>query len=324
MSRWYGLKALVEDVVENGSRAVEQVHRETARRPFRHPGADSAHRAARAQRAAHSRRGADDGLRKHPARHTRAARGRPQSRGQFDRQHAGFPRLFWLKSEVMKPWELLGETRTPDGEDMTLTRSGSEYVILASGKPLMSSRMHGSEEALATFGCARARTLEQPCVLVGGLGMGFTLRATLDLLPPDATVVVAELVPAVVDWNRGPLGPLAGHPLKDRARAASRSATWRRRCARAPAGSTPCCSTSTMARPRSPPRTTPASTTIAGSPPRARRSRPAACWRCGRRGRIGKFEQRLRYGGFTVERGARARPSEKRRPAPHHLPRLLP
>ena len=53
-------------------------------------------------------------------------------------------------------------------------------------------------------------------MLVGGLGMGFTLRATLDVLPPDATVVVAELVPAVVEWNRGPLGPLAGHPLKDR------------------------------------------------------------------------------------------------------------
>ena len=116
----------------------------------------------------------------------------------------------------MRPWELLGETRTPDGEDMRLTRQGSEYVILASGKPLMSSRMHGSEEALAAFGCREARTRESPCVLIGGLGMGFTLRATLDVLPPDATVVVAELVPAVVDWNRGPLGSLADHPLKDR------------------------------------------------------------------------------------------------------------
>ena len=115
----------------------------------------------------------------------------------------------------MQPWELLGETRTPDGEDMRLSRQGSEYVILASGKPLMSSRMHGSEEALAAFGCRDARLLDEPCVLVGGLGMGFTLRATLDLLPPAATVVVAELVPAVVDWNRGPLGPLAGDPLKD-------------------------------------------------------------------------------------------------------------
>ena len=116
----------------------------------------------------------------------------------------------------MRPWELLGETRTPDGEDMRLTRQGSEYVILASGKPLMSSRMHGSEEALAALGCRDARMRETPCVLVGGLGMGFTLRATLDVLPPGAAVVVAELVPAVVDWNRGPLGPLADHPLKDR------------------------------------------------------------------------------------------------------------
>ena len=99
---------------------------------------------------------------------------------------------------------------------MTLTRHGGEYVILASGQSLMSSRMHGSEEALAMFACGRARTLDEPCVLVGGLGMGFTLRATLDLLPPAATVVVSELVPAVVDWNRGPLGPLARHPLKDK------------------------------------------------------------------------------------------------------------
>ncbi len=98
---------------------------------------------------------------------------------------------------------------------MRLTRQGSEYVIFAGGKPLMSSRMHGSEEALAAFGCREAREREEPCVLVGGLGMGFTLRATLDLLPPGAAVVVAELVPAVVEWNRGPLGPLAGHPLKD-------------------------------------------------------------------------------------------------------------
>ena len=67
---------------------------------------------------------------------------------------------------------------------MKLTRRGNEYIILANGKSLMSSRMHGSEEALATLACRRARTLEQPCVLVGGLGMGFTLRATLDCLPP--------------------------------------------------------------------------------------------------------------------------------------------
>src|SRR5471032_2691824 len=98
---------------------------------------------------------------------------------------------------------------------MTLMLRDREHVIFAGGKMLMSSRMHGSEEALAALACDRARTLDAPCVLVGGLGMGFTLRATLDLLPPDASVIVAELVPAVVEWNRGPLGPLANHPLKD-------------------------------------------------------------------------------------------------------------
>src|SRR5688572_29917899 len=102
----------------------------------------------------------------------------------------------------MNPLELLCETRPSDGVDLKLTRRGNEYIILANGKSLMSSRMHGSEEALAYFGCDRAR-LERPCVLVGGLGMGYTLRATLDMLPKGAEVVVAELVPAVVEWNRG-------------------------------------------------------------------------------------------------------------------------
>lgn len=115
----------------------------------------------------------------------------------------------------MKPLELLGQALSRDGTILKLVRRSDEYIILANGKSLMSSRMHGSEEALATFACQRARTLEQPKVLLGGLGMGFTLRAALDLLPPDAVVVVVEIVPAVVDWNRGPLGPLAGHPLED-------------------------------------------------------------------------------------------------------------
>ena len=116
----------------------------------------------------------------------------------------------------MKPFELLGQTLSPNGTVMKLIRRGDEYIILVDGAILMSSRMHGSEEALATFACQRVRALEQPSVLIGGLGMGFTLRTTLDLLPQDATVVVAELVPAVVEWNRGPLGPLARHPLKDK------------------------------------------------------------------------------------------------------------
>ena len=111
--------------------------------------------------------------------------------------------------------EILAETRAPDGTDIKLTRRGNELIILVDGKTLMSSRMHGSEAALATFACKGIQTLETPTILVGGLGMGFTLRATLDLLPSDATVVVAELLEAIVEWNRGPIGPLAGHPLKD-------------------------------------------------------------------------------------------------------------
>src|SRR6188474_210802 len=115
----------------------------------------------------------------------------------------------------MKAWEVLGEASTPDGTDIQLRRRDDEYLILANGKPLMSSRLHGSEEALATLGCSRARAMEQPRVLVGGLGMGFTLRAVLDALPSDAVVTVAELVPAVIEWNRELLAALAAHPLRD-------------------------------------------------------------------------------------------------------------
>jgi spermidine synthase len=115
----------------------------------------------------------------------------------------------------VKPWELLGRARTPEGEEMALMRQDRELVILASGKPLMSSRNHGSEEALATLTCGGLRSHPHPRVLVGGLGMGFTLRATLDQLPEGADVVVAELMPAIVEWNHGPLGELAGHPLED-------------------------------------------------------------------------------------------------------------
>lgn len=114
----------------------------------------------------------------------------------------------------MKPTEKLGEARAPDGTPIALTRRDDEYMLLASGMPLMTSRMSGSEQALATIGC-RHLPARAPRVLVGGLGMGFTLRAALDLLPADGAVTVAELIPEVVEWNRGVLGPLAGHPLRD-------------------------------------------------------------------------------------------------------------
>lgn len=115
----------------------------------------------------------------------------------------------------MKPWELLARAPAPGGTELTLRRRDREYVIQADGQSLMSSRVHHSEDALALLGCAHAATLPRPQVLIGGLGMGFTLRAALDALPPAAIIVVAELVPAVIEWNRGPLGELARHPLRD-------------------------------------------------------------------------------------------------------------
>lgn len=115
----------------------------------------------------------------------------------------------------MRQWTLIGRARTPEGTELTLEKSGKSFIIYADGLSLMANGMHGSEEALSTFGCVRARTLEAPVVLVGGLGMGFTLRAALDVLPVGARVVVVELLEAVVEWNRGPLGHLADHPLRD-------------------------------------------------------------------------------------------------------------
>lgn len=115
----------------------------------------------------------------------------------------------------MREWELIARATTPEGSDLSLHRSGRAFLIRADGRGLMGSDQHGSEEALASLGCARARALEAPIVLVGGLGMGFTLRAALDELPAGGAVVVAELLEAVVTWNRGPLGALAGRPLDD-------------------------------------------------------------------------------------------------------------
>ena len=99
---------------------------------------------------------------------------------------------------VVLPWEVLGETVTPDGTALALTRRGSEYVILANGKSLMSNRMHGSEEALADFGMRHLASLprhREPHVLVGGLGMGYTLRAALDSLLQVAAVRTSKLEP---------------------------------------------------------------------------------------------------------------------------------
>ncbi len=101
-------------------------------------------------------------------------------------------------------------------EEMRLYRRGSDYSIRIAGRgELMSSRVHGSEIALAERTCAKLSAAPNPRLLIGGLGMGFTLAAALNVLGPRAQVVVCELVPAVLSWNRGVLGELTGHPLAD-------------------------------------------------------------------------------------------------------------
>ena len=115
----------------------------------------------------------------------------------------------------MKPWEQLARTTSPDGTILTLVRHPSEWAILANGDSLMSSRTSTSEVVLGVRGCERLRDVPGAEVLIGGLGMGYTLRGALDTLPAGARVLVAELVPEVVEWNRRFFGALNGHPLDD-------------------------------------------------------------------------------------------------------------
>ena len=115
----------------------------------------------------------------------------------------------------MRPWEKVANAEAPDGVPLELRRRAEEYLIAAGGHDLMSSEDEGSSRALAELGCDHLHQTDAARVLVGGLGMGYTLRAALDKTGPDARVEVAELVPAVVSWNRQWLGDLAGQPLQD-------------------------------------------------------------------------------------------------------------
>jgi spermidine synthase len=116
----------------------------------------------------------------------------------------------------MIPWVFLESAQVPgNGGELGLYRRGEEFSIRVGDRELMNSRVHGSEEALATMACARIADRIAPRILIGGLGMGYTLAASLRGLGSEGRVTVAELVPAVVAWNRGPLSALAGHPLRD-------------------------------------------------------------------------------------------------------------
>ena len=115
----------------------------------------------------------------------------------------------------MIPWKTLDRSPIPGGGELTLVQRGEELAIRVNGAELMASRAHASEERMAVLAFERLGPVPKPRVLIGGLGLGYTLRAALDAFPQSATVVVAELVPAVVTWMRGPLAHLAGHPLDD-------------------------------------------------------------------------------------------------------------
>jgi spermidine synthase len=113
------------------------------------------------------------------------------------------------------PWILLERASMPGGGELRLARRGTEFSIMLGDNELMNSRLSGSEDALARISCAKIRERQKPRVLIGGLGMGFTLRAALAQLGTDAMVTVAEVAPAVVSWARGPLAGIFAGSLAD-------------------------------------------------------------------------------------------------------------
>lgn len=118
----------------------------------------------------------------------------------------------------MARFTLIGTASIPgQGSELRLSQRNDEFSIKIAGKAgeLMNTRLHGSEDALAELACERIADHSAASVLIGGLGMGFTLAAALKALAADAEVTVAELVPEVVEWNRGPLGAASGYPLSD-------------------------------------------------------------------------------------------------------------
>ena len=115
----------------------------------------------------------------------------------------------------MQPRELMGTAVVPGGEVLRLFRRGEDFMIVLDRNELMSSRMSGSEDALAIKTCERLGRRTEPHLLIGGYGMGFTLRAALSVLDATARVTVAELVPEIIDWARGPMAGLAAGCLDD-------------------------------------------------------------------------------------------------------------
>lgn len=115
----------------------------------------------------------------------------------------------------MKPTVQLAQTKTPDGQTMVLSQHGQDFYISANKVQLMTSREYESELELARIGCKHFKKAPKSHVLIGGLGMGFTLRETLSLLGEQAKVTVAELIPDVIAWNRDLLGKINNNAMQD-------------------------------------------------------------------------------------------------------------
>jgi spermidine synthase len=115
----------------------------------------------------------------------------------------------------MKLRTLIATAQIPGGDELRLFQRGEDFMIVLDRNELMNSRMSGSEEALAVMTCERLKNRASPHILIGGYGMGFTLRAALAVLPRQARVTVAELVPEIIDWARGPMTELAAGCLDD-------------------------------------------------------------------------------------------------------------
>jgi spermidine synthase len=114
------------------------------------------------------------------------------------------------------PWLQIDSARVPGADvELRLMKRGDEFSMKLGANELMNSRLSGSEQALATLACKRLEAVESPHLLIGGLGMGFTLRAALAVLGPKARITVAELVPAVIAWARGPMAEIFGDSLTD-------------------------------------------------------------------------------------------------------------
>jgi spermidine synthase len=128
---------------------------------------------------------------------------------------SGISFAFHYHEVIMKQRVKIASTRTPDGSEMMLYQHDRDFSITINGQDLMHSRQHESELELARLGCAHLAGREGPIILVGGLGMGYTLRQALDMLSPRAQVVVSELLDVVVEWNSEFLGELNNHPLRD-------------------------------------------------------------------------------------------------------------